>query len=182
MAIRDIAVNPVTPAEIATFVQWCADHGIKNDDNTPDADHNAEMVANYMLSVWGTPWTRENLDKALPQIQAQLRFYSAAEQQWNSESRSLSQADRDRILNYVRSSKNLKSDGDNLLINASALAQWISSHNYKVGNPNLDTVLSQVASQSRLPLVKQVRLQGSEAEAQAAKEAASQQQIGRAHV
>jgi hypothetical protein len=174
MAIRDIAINPVTSAEIATFVQWCTDHGIKNDDGTNDAQFNNEVVAGYMLEKWGVPeWTRQNLDAALVQLRPHLRFYTPAQQAWNRESASLSQADRDQILNYVRGSKNLKSDADNLFVNATALVQWIVSHGYPVGN--FDVILSQVAAQSRYPLVKQIHLQGSEAEAQAAREAAKQQ-------
>lgn len=168
----------LTQNEVNEFQAFCDQHHIVCDDSA-EGQKNGDLLGGLIVMKSQVDITPATLAAAYAQLKDHLVHYTPAQQSWNTESRSLTQADKDRILNYVRSSKNLKSDGDNLLVNATALANWITSHNYSVGNPSLDVILSQVAAQSRYPLVKQVHLQGSEAEAQAAREAAVPQQTAK---
>lgn len=135
---------------------------------------NADLLMKYFEQ---TSVTVAAIYQVVEQHKNEFAWLSPARQTWNKESVPLSPADRDRILNYVRSSKNLKSDGDNLFVNAIALVQWLVSHGYSAASANLDVTLSQVAAQSRYPLVKATRPQDSEKAAQATKEAAAKQQI-----
>jgi hypothetical protein len=162
--------SEVTSQEVQNYIQWCADHDIKNEDGTPDGNHNAQIVATCILEPWGVEFTRENLDKALPQLRSQLKFYTPLEAECHKLSAGMSQQDRNLILHMV-SSRGLKDSGDDQLTNFATIASYLLDQRLPITPDNVDIALGRITNGGRRPLLWKKRLQPSEKEAQANREA-----------
>ena len=161
----------ITQSERNAWIAFCKQHNIVDEDNEVGIN-NGNVLGNLIIEAWQADITPATLSQAFAQVKDQLVYYSPAQQQWNQASATLSQTDRDQIISYVSRSQSLKSDGDNVFVNATAFAKWITAHRIPV--QNLDSMLPQIV-QSPYPIVKKRQLQDSEREAQVQREAASQQ-------
>lgn len=160
-----------TQQELAAFQQ--ALDALRNNGLDVDyegSDHNANLLIQHFETI---PVTAAGIYQLIERTKNEFIWRTPAQLTWDNVSKSMSPQDRQEIINYVGRSQHLKSDGDNLYVNATAFANWILAH--KVPVQNLESMVSQIV-QSPYRLVTKTLLQDSEREAQAAREAAKQQQ------
>ena len=162
----------LTAQEIDSMVKFCSDNQVFAEGEI--GSQNANRLVDYLLNTWNVDVNEQTLTAALDRLRNQIRFYTPLEFEYKTLAARMTEAQRDLILNFI-TRRGLKDDGENQLVNFNTIASWMSEKNTPIATSTLDAALGNIMNHSRRPLLWKQRLQDSEKEQQAKREAASQQ-------
>jgi len=149
---------------VQTYIDWCLQHRIKNENNTQDAVDNANLVWKYMTETWPVEFNRENLDLALSQLRPYLKFYSEKEAAYQSYAEKLT-PEQVQLIGDLLGRRGLSTEGENLYTNFIAIAAYLVEKRQPISVESVDRALGNITSNGKAPLIWNRRLQDSEKEA-----------------
>jgi hypothetical protein len=151
----------ITQAEVNAYRAFCAANNIV-DNETERGLANGDLLGKLITLTWQLDITAQTLQQAYDQLKERIHHLSPAEVRLNA--LRLSRGDMDYIVEFVRRSPNLKSDGDNLLTNVATIGSYMQQQRLPIQGADLNGFLPRLAQHSTqsYPLVWKQRLQDSD--------------------